>query len=123
MSDAKPLLRRWYDEMWARKNFALVPELAGPIYVRHEMSGTREISAELYRDQLVANASGWEISDLRYRLIGEGDLVAAIGSWKVDGRQWDWVQAFRAERGKLVETWLSGIGFDSQWAPEVVSER
>jgi hypothetical protein len=27
----------------------------------------------------------------------------------------DWVQAFRVEKGKLVETWLSGIGLESKW--------
>ena len=67
------------------------------------------------------------VHDLRYSLIAEGDKVCAIGSWVLkgadgtegpfgpDGKQWDWVQVFRAENGRLVETWLSGIGMESNW--------
>ena len=57
--DARAVLTRWYDEMWARKNFDLVPEIAGPTYTRHEMGGTREVTAAAYRDQLNASAKGW----------------------------------------------------------------
>ena len=113
------VLRRWYDDMWAKKDFALVPELAGPLYTRHETSGTRVISAEDYRDSLLAHTDA-DIRDLRYHLIAEGDRVVAIGSWTFNGDQWDWVQAFRVEGGKLVETWLSGIGTTSNWATEVI---
>ena len=119
-SDPRGILTRWYDEMWAKKAFHLVPEIAGPTYVRHEMGGTREISAEDYRDQLLASAQDWEISDFTYRLITEGDFATAIGSWKVNGKQWDWVQAFRVADGKIVETWLSGIGFESTWGDGVI---
>ena len=31
----------------------------------------------------------------------------------------DWVQAFRVADGKLVETWLAGLGTDSKWDGEV----
>lgn len=116
----KAVLRRWYDEMWGAQNPDLVPELAGPVYVRHEMGGTRSVTAEEYQQQVAALCNQAEFTDLRYRLIAEDDHVVAIGTWKVDGNQWDWVQAFRAENGKLVETWLSGIGFESNWAPEVI---
>ena len=112
MDDPKAVLRRWYDEMWSQKNTDLVPELAGPVYVRHESGGTRSLTGEEYRAQLAAIVASWEITDMRYSLISEGDKVVAIGSWKVDGKQMDWVQAFRVEKGKLVETWLSGIGTD-----------
>ena len=118
--ETKAVLRRWYDEMWGAQNPDLVPELAGPVYVRHEMGGTRSVTAEEYQQQVAALCSQAEFTDLRYRLIAEDDHVVAIGSWKVDGNQWDWVQAFRAENGKLVETWLSGIGFESNWGSEVI---
>ncbi len=114
----KAVLRRWYDEMWSKKNFDLIPELAGPDYVRHEMGGTRTISAEDYRDQTAQVAADWTIADMRYSLVAEADKVVAIGSWKVNGRQMDWVQAFRVEQGKLVETWLSGLGMESAWEDE-----
>jgi hypothetical protein len=116
---SKEALRRWYDDMWAKKDFALVPELAGPLYTRHETSGTRVVTAEEYRDSLLALADA-EIEDLRYHLVAEGDRVVAIGSWRFNGQQWDWVQAFRVEDDKLVETWLSGIGVTSNWAADAI---
>jgi hypothetical protein len=117
--DPKAVLRRWYDEMWSQKNTDLIPELAGPVYLRHESGGTRSVTAEEYRDQTAAIVVNWEISDMRYSLIAEIDKVVAIGSWKVNGKQMDWVQAFRVEKGKLVETWLSGIGLESNWDDDV----
>jgi hypothetical protein len=116
---SKEALRRWYDDMWAKKDFALVPELAGPLYTRHETSGTRVVTAEEYRDSLLALADA-EIEDLRYHLVAEGERVVAIGSWRFNGQQWDWVQAFRVEDDKLVETWLSGIGVTSNWAADAI---
>ena len=118
--ESKAALARWYDEMWFAKNFDLVPECVGPVYTRHEAGGTRTITAEEYRDFLHEHLSTAEISDGRYRLIAEDDHVVAIGSWTFNGQQWDWVQAFRVEHGKLVETWLSGIGLDTSWGPEVI---
>ena len=114
-AEAKAVLTRWYDEMWAQKNFDLVPVLAGPTYTRHEGGGTRVITGEEYRDSLKASMTEASITDFHYRLVAEEDRVVAIGTWKLNGKQWDWVQAFRVDNGKLVETWLSGIGFDSNW--------
>lgn len=119
--ETKALLTRWYDEMWAERNANLIPELAGPTYTRHEMAGTRVVTAEEYREQSAGFMSQVEIHDLRYALIAEGDKVCALGSWVLNGAQWDWVQLFRAENGKLVETWLSGIGMESKWGPDVVA--
>ncbi len=120
--ETKALLRRWYDEMWSKKNANLIPELVGPTYTRHEMGGTRVVTAEEYREQTSPFMAQIEISDLRYSLIAEGDRVCAVGSWKVNGKQWDWVQLFRAENGVLVETWLSGIGFESNWGTDVYAD-
>lgn len=119
-ASAKAVLHRWYDEMWSPGNWSLVPEIAGPTYTRHEMGGTRVVSADEYQQQVRSLCESVTITDMRYRLAAERDLVTAIGSWKVDGKQWDWVQVFRVENNKVVETWLSGIGFDSNWAPEVI---
>jgi hypothetical protein len=126
--ETKDLLHRWYGEMWGQGQFDLILELAGPIYTRHEMGGTRTVTAKEYRDQTAKFLSHISIEDLHYGLIAEGDKVCAIGRWRVmglpddesgKGKQWDWVQLFRAEEGRLVETWLSGIGMESNWAEEV----
>lgn len=117
----KALMRRWYDEMWADCNFELIPELAGPDYTRHDPGGTRTVSAEAYRDQLTQAAASWKVSDFHYFLMAEGDYVTSIGTWKVNGEmQWDWVQTFRVEDGKLVETWLPAFSTDGLWSPEDV---
>jgi predicted SnoaL-like aldol condensation-catalyzing enzyme len=109
---AKAVLTRWYDEMWANCDFDLIPQIAGPIYTRNDFSGAkRALTAEQYRDALKRADRGWNITDFDYFLISEGDLVIAIGTWKMgEGRQWDWVQAFRIADGKMVETWLPAMG-------------
>jgi len=114
--------------MWGQGQVDLILELAGPVYTRHEMGGTRQVTAPEYRDQTARFLSQISIEDLHYGLVAEGDKVCAIGQWRVmglpddeagNGKQWDWVQLFRAEEGRLVETWLSGIGMDTNWAAEV----
>ena len=128
--ETKALLHRWYGEMWSQGRAELIPELAGPVYTRHEMGGTRTVTAEEYRDQTSRFLTQIQIRDLEYGLVAEGDKVCAIGKWRVfglpgddagEGKQWDWVQLFRAEQGRLVETWLSGIGMDSNWGDPVWS--
>jgi hypothetical protein len=126
--ETKALLHRWYGEMWSQGRAELIPELAGPIYTRHEMGGTRVVTAEEYRDQTAGLLSKVTIRDLRYGMIAEGDKVCVIGSWRFSGPSesgkdstptpWDWVQMFRAENGKLVETWLSGISMESNWSDD-----
>jgi hypothetical protein len=116
----KALLRRWYDEMWFPRNADLVPELAGPVYTRHEFGASRQVAAEEYQTQVRALQASHDFSDMRYRLIGEDDHVVAIGAWVANGKQWSWVQAFRAEHGKLVETWLSGLHTESSWGEDVI---
>ena len=119
----KSLMHRWYDEMWTPCNFDLITELAGPNYTRHDLMGTRTVTAEEYRDSLKAFASEWEISKFNYFLMAEKNFVTSIGSWvvnNVDGQggsaQWDWVQCFRVENNRLVETWLPAMGGnDVKW--------
>lgn len=114
--DNKALMRRWYDEMWANLDFALIPELAGPVYTRHDVRGTRSVTAEAYRDELLPMQGQWTISDFRYFLMAEGDYVTSVGTWKINNQmQWDWVQTFRVEGGKLVETWLPAFDADGKW--------
>ncbi len=121
----KAVLRRWYDEMWAHCAFELIPEIAGPNYTRHDLVGTRTVTAEEYRDQLNQSSKDWKISDFRYFLMAEGDFVTAIGSWKVNGAmQWDWVQSFRIENGKIVETWLPAMATEGKWtADDIPGQR
>ncbi len=36
----KAVMRRWYEEVYNQRHLALMPELAGPEYIRHEPTGT-----------------------------------------------------------------------------------
>ena len=118
--ESRKIIQRWYDEMWSKKNTDLIPELVGPSYTRHEIGsgtdGTRILSAEEYRDQTALFCSGWTITDLRYGLTAEDDRVSVVGTWKINGQQMDWVQCFRIEEGRIVETWMGGIGLESGWS-------
>ncbi|MCA9509477.1 MAG: hypothetical protein R3E88_01470 [Myxococcota bacterium] len=114
-AETRRAMERWYDDMWSKKAFELVPEIAGPVYTRHEPNGTRAITAEEYRDQLLQFGPNLDVQELTYRLVVEDDMVTAIGRWKLNGAVQHWVQAFRVQNGKLVETWLSGIASDCEW--------
>ena len=51
-----------------------------------------------------------------FDLIPEGDYVTSVGTWKINGTlQWDWVQTFRIEAGRIVETWLPGFATEGRW--------
>jgi hypothetical protein len=42
----KAVIRRWIDEMYGQGQFELMPELAGPKYLRHEKTGTFSVDVE-----------------------------------------------------------------------------
>lgn len=116
--ESRSVVQRWYHDMWHQQRWELVPELVGTTYTRHESNGTSHVSAEDYQELVRSFCASVTITDQRCELIADGDRVAVIGSWKIDGDQWDWVQVFRVEEGRIVETWVSGIGFESKWGPE-----
>jgi predicted SnoaL-like aldol condensation-catalyzing enzyme len=122
--DNKALMHRWYDEMWANCDFKKIPDLAGPTYTRHDVRGTRVVTAEEYRDELLPIGAQWKISDFKYFLMAEGDYITSIGTWKINGEmQWDWVQTFRVENGKLVETWLPAMAMEGKWGLNEIPEN
>ena len=48
--------------------------------------------------------------------MAEGDFVTAVGTWTINGAMtWDWVQTFRIESGRIVETWLPAFATDGKW--------
>lgn len=105
--------------MWHQQRWELVPELVGEVYTRHESQGSNDIAVGDYQDMVRTLCESVTITDQRVQLMADGERVTAIGSWKIDGDQWDWVQVFRVEDGRIVETWASGIGLESNWGPEV----
>lgn len=108
----KGALRRWYNEMWGKCNAELVPEIAGPTYFRHDLTGANNLmTSEQYRDIVRIGVDNEKVTDFTYYLIAEGDYVASLGRFILTkGRQWDWVQLFRLENAAMVETWLPAMG-------------
>ena len=105
-------LRRWYNDMWGQANADLVTELANTQYLRHDMTGANNLlQAEEYQAMTRAGSEGRVVEDFTYYLVAEGDYVGALGRYIRDGNdQWDWVQIFRLEDGRLSETWLPAMG-------------
>jgi predicted SnoaL-like aldol condensation-catalyzing enzyme len=105
-------LQRWYNEMWGKCNNALIPQIAAPQYLRHDITGANNLmTSEQYRDLVGLGLSGESVKEFEYFLIVEADYVASLGRYVLNsGRQWDWVQLFRLENAAMVETWLPGMG-------------
>lgn len=105
-------LQRWYNEMWGKCNNALIPEIAAPYYLRHDITGANNLmTSEQYRDLVGLGLGGESVKEFEYYLVAEADYVASLGRYVLNsGRQWDWVQLFRLENAAMVETWLPGMG-------------
>ncbi|MBK6561296.1 nuclear transport factor 2 family protein [Candidatus Amarobacter glycogenicus] len=105
----KALLRRWYEEMYAGRRFAeLAPELCGPVFIRHEAAGTFEVTAEEHAERLQAKYGALPPGPVApYRALAAGDRVGVIGDDR--GRQHGFVQVWRVEDGKFVESWFAGF--------------
>lgn len=111
----KATLRRWYDEMWSKKNPELVHELVADNYLRHETNGTVSISRQDYYEVVKSVTDTCDISPIRYELFAEDDKACVMGTWQLNGQSWYWTQVFRVEDARIIETWSSGIVMDSHW--------
>ena len=119
----KAVVRRWVDEMYGEHNFDIMPELAGPLYHRHDPSGAYTVSVEEHIKTLKERYGGKDRQlEQSYRLFAEGDMVCMIGTskgyrkgGKTDHDVYNYVQAFRLENGKIVETWFPGFAANVDW--------
>lgn len=105
-------LRHWYDDMWAQCNHLLVPTITTPVYLRHDITGAHNaMKSQDYSDMVALGTADHTVTDFSYNIMADGDYVATMGRLVFHNeRQWDWVQVFRLEDGKLAETWLPGMG-------------
>jgi len=117
----KDVFRQW-EEMWKNRSFKEnMAKLAGPLYTRHEPNGTRTITVEEYCEEtieLMKNIpSNVSIAD-KSEIFAEGDKIAYLATGKgAQGNFINFVQVYRLENGKLVETWHTGplIGVKWDW--------
>jgi len=122
----KAVLRRWNDEMYANRRWELMPELAGPLYIRHDSTGTYTVTIEEHMKTVKELYGGLEkiqeSEEGEYELIAEGDKVCVL-SWFKGYRKggesdldlYNCVQLFRLEDGKIVETWFPGFVKNVEW--------
>lgn len=112
----KKVFERWYEEVYAQRKPELIPEIAGPMFLRHEAEGDFEVTAEEHRERLrpyLESSTGPLEQDYVY--IAGKDKVAVIGNTEVHGLgDRNWVQAWRVSDGKLVESWWAGLG-EGEW--------
>jgi steroid delta-isomerase-like uncharacterized protein len=117
----KELVRRFYEEVWARGNVSFAGEVFAADYVRHDLRPTTAAPGAEGQAQIAA-AFRRAFPDLEWRIdlmLAEGDLVAArwtasgthTGAWgeaEPTGRRAEFsgVNIFRfGSDGKVVEIW------------------
>lgn len=115
------LVKRFYEEVWARGNVEFAEQVFAEDYVRHDLRPTQAALGPLGQAQ-IARAFREAFPDLQWRidlLVAEGDLVAArwtasgthMGAWAgiaPTGRRAEFsgVNIFRlGPHGMVVEIW------------------
>lgn len=116
----KALVRRFYDEVWAKGNVEFAHDVFQDDYVRHDLRPGQAVPGAAGQAKIAADLRQ-SFPDLRWTvdlILGEGDLVAA--RWTASGtfsRGWGAIQAtnraatfsgvniFRFRDGKVAEIW------------------
>ena len=115
----KALVRRFYEEVWAKGNLDVADELFADDYVRHDFRAGNPSGPEGQKQIAAAFRSAfpdltWEIDFI----LADGDFVAGrwtatgthLGPWAgidATGRpmRFSAINVFRFENGKVVELW------------------
>jgi steroid delta-isomerase-like uncharacterized protein len=116
----KVLVRRFYDEVWARGNFDVADELFADEYERHDFRESEPTPGPEGQKRIAADFRAafpdltWEIDFI----LADGDFVAGrwtamgthLGVWagvEPTGRpmQFSGINVFRFADGKVVEIW------------------
>jgi steroid delta-isomerase-like uncharacterized protein len=116
----KQLVRRFYEEVWARGNVDVADDVFARDYVRHDLRATEAAPGPEGQKQ-IARAFRAAFPDLAFDVeivLAEGDYVAArwtasgthTGRWgdvEATGRfvTFSGVNVFRFERGRVAEIW------------------
>ena len=116
------VVERWIDDVWHDGRVALVPEIVGPTYLRHELNGTRSVTPAEYAAEIISVRRAlpdvrflvhdcYAVGDrvwLRWTMVGTsaqtGEAVQRVG-----------MQVYRLDGGRLVETWVLMPSTDMAW--------
>jgi steroid delta-isomerase-like uncharacterized protein len=116
----KALVRRFYEEVWARGNLDVADELFADDYVRHDFRGGEPEAGAEGQKQIAADFRAafpdltWDVDFI----LADGDLVA--GRWTASGThraswagveptgrsmRFSGINVFRFAEGRVVEIW------------------
>jgi steroid delta-isomerase-like uncharacterized protein len=118
--DNKAFVRRWFDEVWNKRNMAAIEDFLAPTYVGYT-PGTPDVKGpDSFRQRHTALSTAFP--DFRFtveEIIAEGDKVAVRytlrGTHRGDfmgiaptGKEMTWtgITLFHIANGKIQETWL-----------------
>ena len=120
VDENKALVRRFYEEVWARGNLDVADEVFADEYVRHDFRGGEPEPGPEGQKRIAGDFRA-AFPDLRWEidfLVGEGDMVVA--RWTASGtHDGPWagvtptgrsmrlsgINVFRFADGKVVEIW------------------
>lgn len=125
----RKLFDKW-EKVWHEGEFNLVAECLAKVYIRHDESGTRQVTPEEYArevaaaqqdrpntrfvvyDHEITNDRAWFRFALNWTDASTGATLTRAG-----------MQLYRIEQGKLAETWLTLLKVGSAWPDAVGQER
>lgn len=109
-TNEKAVVQAWYERLAAGADATAC--LAPTIRVHDIVDADAELTPEALQERWRTLMQHDRATQLELFLIQEGDIVFATGRWRLgdDKREWNWVQAFRLQDGKIVQTWITSIG-------------
>jgi hypothetical protein len=114
--DAVPIVRRYWDGLWVRRDLGVIDELIGEPYVRHSSTGTRTLTRAEFKREI---KQAWHLlhdpSTSIDDQVAAGDRVwtraTTVGVNLDTGEQsvLTWLVVHRLAGGKLVESWSATL--------------
>jgi hypothetical protein len=117
----RDLFDRW-ERVWHEGKFDLMPECAGPHYIRHDEAGDRTVTREAYAAEIAKvqeDRPGIRVVVYDHTFQGNRAWFRFAFKWTDtktgEARSRAGMQSYRIEDGYLVETWLSMQPLGSTW--------
>jgi len=123
------LFDQW-ERVWHEGQHSLVAECVTPVYIRHDETGTRQVTPAEYALEIataqrerpntrfvvyeheITTDRAWFLFTLMWNDASTGEKRTRAG-----------MQLYRIEGGKLAETWLTLLGLGSAWPDVARQER
>ncbi|AQV96439.1 hypothetical protein BJN34_21460 [Cupriavidus necator] len=117
----RDLFDRW-ESVWHEGRFDLVPDCVAPHYIRHDEAGDRTVTREAYAEEVAAvqkQRPGIRVVVYDHSFVGDRAWFRFAFRWNDpqsgEARSRAGMQLYRAEDGKLAETWIALQPLGSAW--------